>query len=139
MDNSKEFLDGFPCNNKLLVSHLAINVASIHSGIWKELFDDFWVHISTRIQQLHPCPLLEHISNASVLKSLHSNNSFHNDYGSFVAIVIIHIYLNGLEVVRVYARMLGGFLGSRMLGGRHLHKETHKNNNKKLQKHKNKT
>ena len=68
--------------------HPAINVVSIHTSIWKELFNDFRVHIATRIQQLCPHPLLENIKDGSVFKSIQSNNPLHDDCCLFVEIII---------------------------------------------------
>ena len=120
--NCGEFLDWVPCNHKFLVAHPAINVVSINTSIRKELSDDFRVHIATWIQQLRPCPFLEHFMNGSFRKSLQSNNPLHDDCRLFVVIIICHICISGFAIVRVRTWMLGWLLGSRMLGGRHLHK-----------------
>ena len=69
------------------MSHLAVNVVSIHSGIEEEFLYDFRINIATWIQQLCPSSFLENFKYGSVLKSLQSNNPFHNDCCSFIAII----------------------------------------------------
>ena len=81
------------------MSHPVVNMIFVHTSIREELFDNFQVHNSTRIQQFSPCSLFEHIRYASVLKGIQFDNPFHNFCGSFVAIMSASANMKLLEFV----------------------------------------
>ena len=60
-------------------------------------------------------------SSMQVLKGLQFDNSFHDYRGFSVAIIVTYVCISGYGVIRICLRTLGGFLGSWMFGGRHLH------------------
>ena len=109
-----------------------------HDGDSKEFPYDFSLDISTWIQKLCPSSLLEHFRYGSVFKGLHSYNPFHDDRCPFVAVVVGHVYLNGLKILWVCALTLWGFLGGRVLSRRHLQKQT-QSTREQEQKHKTRT
>ena len=99
-------------------------MVSFHSGIGEEFPSEFSINIATWIQQLCTSSLLEHFRCGSVFRSLHSYNPFHDCCYPFIVVIIGYVCLNDSKVLWVCAWTLWRFLRSKVISGRHLHKQT---------------
>ena len=123
--NLQKFLYAFPYNHKLFVSHSAIYMIPFHTSIWEKFLYDLQVYNSNWIQELCLRPFPEHYRYASVLKGIQLDNHFHDNRGSFVAVIVFQICLNRLKIIKIRACMLWGWsFRSWMFGRRHLHIKT---------------
>ena len=135
--NLQKFLYAIPSNHKFFVSHPTIYVIPFHSSIGEKFLYKLWVYNSNQIQKLCPHPFLEHFRYESIFKGIQLDNPFHDNRGSFVAVIVFQIYLNRLKIIRICACTLWGWsFRSWMFGRRHLHIKTENKEKKQVHKHK---
>ena len=101
--NFHYLLDWVPRDKEFSLPYLTTYALPFHKGISKEFPCDFAEDISTWVQQLCPCSLLEHFRNEGVFKGLYIDNLFHDDRGPFVEVIVGQVCLNASEIFRFRA------------------------------------